>query len=105
MWLTSLDDRVRDSHRGAHGAAGRLDEPFIVGGNACEVPGECGVAEDDGGVANERGALQDLLRRVRGLERMIGRVLGARAMVLVGADEEGSCSEGRSQWRRPSSVG
>lgn len=58
MWLTSLDDRVRDSHRGAHGQQVGLDEPFIVGGNACEVPGECGVAEDDGGVANERGALR-----------------------------------------------
>lgn len=48
---------MRDSHRGAHGQQVWLDEPFIVGGNACEVPGECGVAEDDGGVANERGAL------------------------------------------------
>ena len=47
VWLTSLDDRVRDSHRDAHGQQVGLDEPFIVGGNACEAPGECGVAEED----------------------------------------------------------
>lgn len=47
VWLTSLDDRVRDSHREAHGQKVGLDEPFIVGGNACEVPGECGVPEED----------------------------------------------------------
>lgn len=46
-WLTSLDDRVRDSHRDAHGQEVGLDEPFIVGGNACEAPGECGAPEED----------------------------------------------------------
>ena len=39
VWLSSLDDRVRRSHRDAHGQQVGLDEPFIVGGNACEAPG------------------------------------------------------------------
>ncbi len=47
MCLTSLDDQVRSSHRDAHGQEVGLDEPFLVGGDACEGPGDCGVPEED----------------------------------------------------------
>lgn len=50
------------------------------------APQDCGAAGSAGDtVCLERAELQDLLRRVRGLERMIGRVLGAK--VLTGEAE------------------
>lgn len=55
-----------------------MDIGITMGAQGC---GAAGSASDT--VCLERSELQDLLRRVRGLERMIGRVLGAR---VVGAE-------------------
>lgn len=41
VWLSALDERVRDDHAEAHGQTVGLDEPFIVGGEECDAPGEC----------------------------------------------------------------
>ena len=39
-WLAALDDRTRDDHREAHGQERDLDEPFDVGGEALDFPGD-----------------------------------------------------------------
>jgi SPP1 gp7 family putative phage head morphogenesis protein len=46
-WLAELDDRVRDSHREAHGQVVGLDEDFQVGGGSGPHPGAIGLAEED----------------------------------------------------------
>jgi len=39
-WLSALDERVRDSHRAAHGQTVPLESPFEVGGSALMHPGD-----------------------------------------------------------------
>lgn len=39
-WVASLDDLVRDAHREANGQVRRINEPFDVGGEALEFPGD-----------------------------------------------------------------
>lgn len=39
-WLSSSDDRVRDTHSEADGQEVGLDEPFIVGGEELDYPGD-----------------------------------------------------------------
>jgi HK97 family phage portal protein len=39
-WLAALDDRTRDDHREAHGQERDLDEPFDVGGEELDYPGD-----------------------------------------------------------------
>lgn len=50
-----------------------MDIGITMGAQGCGAAGSTGDT-----VCLERAELQDLLRRVRGLERMIGRVLGAK---------------------------
>ena len=40
MWLATLDDRVRDAHREAHGQTVLLDAKFLVGGEMIDQPGD-----------------------------------------------------------------
>lgn len=46
-WLATLDSRVRDSHRSAHGQRVGLDENFTVGGASGPAPGQMGAADED----------------------------------------------------------
>jgi HK97 family phage portal protein len=39
-WLATMDERVRDAHAEADGQIVGMDEPFIVGGEALEYPGD-----------------------------------------------------------------
>ena len=41
------DDRVRESHRDAHGQTVALDDDFDVGGATGPMPGNLGAAEED----------------------------------------------------------
>lgn len=46
-WLAALDDRTRDDHEDAHGQRVALDEPFEVGGEELDYPGDpSGSAEN-----------------------------------------------------------
>lgn len=47
QWLSALDDRVRDTHRDAHGQTVGLDEDFEVGDATGPGPGLMGAAEED----------------------------------------------------------
>lgn len=46
-WLSALDDRVRDTHRDAHGQTVGLDEDFEVGDATGPGPGLMGAPEED----------------------------------------------------------
>ncbi len=46
-WLATLDDRVRDSHREAHGQTVALDDDFDVGDGRGPAPGQIGLAAED----------------------------------------------------------
>lgn len=46
-WLAALDDRVRESHRTAHGQVVGLDENFQVGDGQGQHPGAIGIAAED----------------------------------------------------------
>lgn len=46
-WLAALDDRVRDTHREAHGQTVKLDDDFEVGDGHGQAPGAIGLAEED----------------------------------------------------------
>lgn len=46
-WLSTLDDRVRDAHREAHGQTVGIDEDFEVGGAHGPMPGQLGEPELD----------------------------------------------------------
>jgi SPP1 gp7 family putative phage head morphogenesis protein len=39
-WLATMDERVRDAHAEADGQIVGMDEPFVVGGEALEYPGD-----------------------------------------------------------------
>jgi HK97 family phage portal protein len=39
-WLSALTDRTRDAHAEAHGQEVGIDEPFIVGGESLDYPGD-----------------------------------------------------------------
>lgn len=39
-WVTKRDDKVRPSHKKAHGQSRRLSEPFIVGSSLLRFPGD-----------------------------------------------------------------
>lgn len=39
-WLATLDPRTRPEHAAAHGQTVKLDEPFIVGGERLDFPGD-----------------------------------------------------------------
>ena len=45
-WLSALDDRVRADHQDAHGQTVDLDQPFDVGGEECDAPGDCPSSEN-----------------------------------------------------------
>jgi len=45
-WLSALDDRVRDDHKDAHGQTRDIDQPFDVGGEECDAPGDCPSPEN-----------------------------------------------------------
>ena len=44
-WAAFLDDKTRDTHADAHGQRVLMDEPFMVGGNPMQHPGD-GPAEE-----------------------------------------------------------
>ena len=46
-WVSGGDDRVRESHRDAHGQTVALDDDFDVGGATGPMPGNLGAAEED----------------------------------------------------------
>lgn len=46
-WLATLDDRVRDTHREAHGQTVPIDEDFEVGGLHGPAPGQIGDPAED----------------------------------------------------------
>lgn len=45
-WLTSLDERVRDSHRAMHGVSVGIDDEFRVGDSSGPAPGQIDAAEE-----------------------------------------------------------
>ena len=40
MWITALDERVRDTHAATHGQTVPINAPFTVGGFAMQYPGD-----------------------------------------------------------------
>ena len=47
QWLAALDDRLRDTHRAAHGQAVGIDQNFAVGDGHGPHPGAIGIAAED----------------------------------------------------------
>ena len=47
QWVSTLDDRVRDSHEALNGEIVPIDEPFKIGSAAAFHPGGFGVAAED----------------------------------------------------------
>lgn len=47
VWLSAMDDRVREDHENAHGQTVGLNEDFTVGGASGPGPGMMGEAEQD----------------------------------------------------------
>lgn len=45
-WWSSLDERVRETHREAHGQTRKLDEDFQVGNGSGPAPGQIDLAEE-----------------------------------------------------------
>lgn len=46
-WVTALDERVRETHRAAHGQRVPIDDDFEVGGARGPAPGQMGEASED----------------------------------------------------------
>jgi len=46
-WLTAEDDRVRETHQEADGQVVPVDQPFIVGGEALDYPGDPGGSDEE----------------------------------------------------------
>ena len=65
QWISSLDDRVRETHKDAHGQTVGIDERYEVGSTECDSPGNC---DDAGEVYRCRcvGTVSDALAAVGG---------------------------------------
>ena len=78
QWVSSLDDRVRESHRDAHGQTIGVTERYSVGSTECDSPGNC---DDSGEVFRCRCVERWLTRSQRwiGLHEIMTRAQRARS--------------------------
>ena len=56
-WWRAQDDRVRPSHKEAHGQTVAYDQPFEVGGSRLQFPGDDSLGADPGETINCRCAV------------------------------------------------